>query len=102
MRDLAVLPDDPGIVLDALRAALSGEGPAILPLAPGASADGLPAQVPRRIAAVVQTSGSAGPPKRVAISGNALLASAGATEAALGGTRRKAALALLERLMHDA
>lgn len=85
MRDLVVIDDDPERVLGALHAALAGDGPAILPLAPGADASGLPDQVPRRIAAVVQTSGSAGAPKRVALSANALLASAAQTEAALGG-----------------
>src|SRR3954468_14983969 len=85
MRDLAVLPADPAEVLGALRLALSGDGPAILPLAPGADASGLPAQVPKRIAVVIQTSGSSGRPKRVALPANALLSSAGSTEAALGG-----------------
>src|SRR4051812_23393500 len=85
MRDLAVLPSDPVEVLGALRLALSGDGPAILPIAPGADASGLPAQVLKRIAVVVQTSGSSGRPKRVALTANALLSSAGATEAVLGG-----------------
>ncbi|WP_210480204.1 AMP-binding protein [Naasia sp. SYSU D00948] len=88
MRELAVLPGGPAVVLPTLRAALSGDGPAVLPLASGAPAAGLPARVPRRIAAVLQTSGTAGPPKRVALTANALLASAGATEAALGGPGR--------------
>ncbi|WP_210508442.1 AMP-binding protein [Naasia sp. SYSU D00057] len=85
MRDLAVLPADPAEVLGALRLALSGDGPAILPLARGASAEGVPDQVPKRIAVVVQTSGSSGRPKRVALTANALLSAAGATEATLGG-----------------
>ncbi|HEY8590958.1 MAG TPA: AMP-binding protein [Naasia sp.] len=91
MRPLAVLPadpGDPGTVLHALRSALSGEGPALLPLAPGADASGLPAEVLRRVALVVQTSGTAGPPKRVALASDALLASAAATDGALGGPGR--------------
>jgi O-succinylbenzoic acid--CoA ligase len=65
----------------ALRAALDGTGPAVF-----AGPDGpLPALVPRRIALVVQSSGSTGRPKRVALSSDALLASAAASESALGG-----------------
>ncbi|TPW71534.1 AMP-binding protein [Schumannella sp. 10F1B-5-1] len=74
-------------VFAALRAALSG-GPAILPLAPGEHrgdrAD-LPAEVEQKVALVVQTSGSTGRPKRVALSADAILANAGASQAALGG-----------------
>ncbi|BDZ45598.1 AMP-binding protein [Naasia aerilata] len=88
MRDLAVLPPEPPLILEALRAALSGSGPAVLPLAPGASAEGIPPRVLQPVAAVVQTSGSAGTPKRVALSANALLASAAATQSALGGPGR--------------
>jgi O-succinylbenzoic acid--CoA ligase len=88
MRELVVLEADPARVLEALRAALSGNGPAVLPLAPGATAEGVPELVAKPVAAVVQTSGSAGAPKRVALSANALLASAAATESALGGPGR--------------
>lgn len=41
--------------------------------------------VPQRVALVIQTSGSTGRPKRVALSTDALLASAAASAAALGG-----------------
>jgi O-succinylbenzoic acid--CoA ligase len=41
--------------------------------------------VPVRVAAVVETSGSTGRPKRVALGADALLASAAASESALGG-----------------
>ncbi|GAA2074203.1 o-succinylbenzoate--CoA ligase [Pseudolysinimonas kribbensis] len=68
----------------ALRAALAG-GPAVLPAAPGADPQGLPGTVEQRIALVVETSGSTGGPKRVALSADALLASAAASESALGG-----------------
>ncbi|TPW74123.1 AMP-binding protein [Schumannella soli] len=76
-------------VFAALRAALSG-GPAILPLAAGERADApaladLPAEVEQKVALVVQTSGSTGRPKRVALSADAILANAGASQAALGG-----------------
>ncbi|MBC7517665.1 MAG: AMP-binding protein [Microbacteriaceae bacterium] len=87
---------DSEVVFTALRAALSGDGPAILPAA-GMNSGGrprgtglftefsLPAEVPRRVALVVETSGSSGAPKRVMLSANALLASAAASDSALGG-----------------
>ncbi|TXN32520.1 AMP-binding protein [Lacisediminihabitans profunda] len=73
--------DDAAVVLEALRDALAG-GPAVLP---GAPSSGLPATVEQRVALVVETSGSTGAPKRVALAANAILASAAASEAALGG-----------------
>ena len=66
----------------ALRAALAGSGPAIFA---GEGATGLPPEVPKRVAVVVQSSGSTARPKRVALSGDALLASAAASESVLGG-----------------
>ncbi len=95
MRRLRVVPvGDGGADADAaeplrvaLREALSG-GPAILPL-PAARACGstasVPVEVSQRVALVVETSGSSGAPKRVALSADAVLANAGASEAALGG-----------------
>ncbi len=71
-------------VLDALRDALAG-GPALMVRRPGAPAAKAPARVEQRIALVVETSGSTGTPKRVALSADAVLASAGASESALGG-----------------
>lgn len=71
-------------VLAALRDALSG-GPAIFPTAPGAAPVNLPATLEQRIALVVETSGSTGRPRRVALSTDAVLASAAAGESALGG-----------------
>ena len=68
-------------VLAALRDALAG-GDAILV---SESAVDLPGTVEQRIALVVETSGSSGRPKRVALSADALLANAGASESALGG-----------------
>src|SRR6185312_9328183 len=77
-RPLVVVPGEPRAVLAALREALGGDGPAVLPRDEAAtrSAAALPAEVPRRVALVVETSGSTGAPKRVALSADALLASA--------------------------
>lgn len=90
-------------VLHALRAALSGAGPAVLPLpdfdpSTGSGRARLNQRgplvelvetawemVPQRVALVIETSGSTGAPKRVALSTDALLASAAASAAALGG-----------------
>lgn len=81
-RVLRVIPaDDPAAVLVALRDALAG-GDAILP---GTPATGVPATVDQRVAVVIETSGSTGAPKRVALSSDALLASAAASESSLGG-----------------
>ncbi len=83
-RELRVVEShDIGAVLEGLRLALSGDGPAILPH-PG-SPVGLPAVVPQRVAVVVETSGSTGRPKRVALSADALLSSAAASSVRLGG-----------------
>lgn len=80
-RDLRVVPAG-GDVLAALRDALAG-GPALFVDAGGAA--DLPPTVEQRIALVVETSGSSGTPKRVALSADAVLASAAASESALGG-----------------
>jgi O-succinylbenzoic acid--CoA ligase len=75
-------------VVPLLRAALAGDGPALLarPVdAPVAVGDPPPlAEVERRVALVVETSGTTSRPKRVALSSDALLASAAASQAALG------------------
>ncbi|PZE85100.1 AMP-binding protein [Curtobacterium sp. MCBD17_032] len=77
---------DPSVVLRGLEAALTG-GPALLPVAVGAPPlpTRAPATVPERVALVVETSGSTGTGKRVALSSAALLAGAAAADAALGG-----------------
>jgi O-succinylbenzoic acid--CoA ligase len=80
MRALRVVAPGPD-VLPHLRAALAG-GDAILV---GASSDDLPPEVEQRVALVVETSGSTGRPKRVALSADAVLANAAASESALGG-----------------
>ncbi|WP_353808471.1 AMP-binding protein [Agromyces sp. SYSU T00194] len=88
--------DVPGLVA-ALRAALHGGGAAVFPVPaghpmhPGADAPAsgtLVGEVDDRIAVVVETSGSTAAPKRVALSADALRASAAATEHALGGAGR--------------
>lgn len=77
---------DPQAVLRGLEAALTG-GDALLPVQDGGP--GLPTEAPagveRRVALVVETSGSTGTGKRVALSSEALLAGAAAADAALGG-----------------
>lgn len=76
---IAVSPDNPALVREALAKALNG-GEAILVTAGGAPAEVVPAEV----ALVVETSGSTGLPKRVMLSKAALLAGARATEAVIG------------------
>ena len=75
----------PEVVLAMLRLALSGEGPAILPMAAGGIPPANGGQVPRNVAVVIETSGSTGVPKRVMLGTDALLAGAAASSAALGG-----------------
>lgn len=81
MRALQAVAAGPATLVPALRAALSG-GPAVLPVE--AAGEALP-PVPDRVALVVRTSGSSGAPKQVALSADALLASARATESTLAG-----------------
>jgi O-succinylbenzoic acid--CoA ligase len=75
-------------VFGELRAALAG-GDAILVSASASTPSARPADLPdtveQRVALVVETSGSTGRPKRVALSADALLANAAASESALGG-----------------
>ena len=84
MRPLVAVAADPATLVPALRAALDGTGPAILPLAQGGTPDVSPTTVPRSVALVVRTSGSSGAPKSVALSAGALLASAAATAGVIG------------------
>jgi o-succinylbenzoate---CoA ligase len=85
-RELRVVQaEDATLVFAALRDALTGDGPAVLPVAAGFDATDLPREVPQRVALVVETSGSTGRPKRVALSADALLSSAAASASALGG-----------------
>jgi O-succinylbenzoic acid--CoA ligase len=82
-RELRVVDGgDPHAVFEVLRDALAG-GSAVFPH-PG-TPEGVPQTVPVRVAVVVETSGSTGHPKRVALGADALLASAAASASALGG-----------------
>jgi O-succinylbenzoic acid--CoA ligase len=78
--------DGPVAVLGALRSALAG-GPALFVAsgAAGADAGPLPATVAQHVGLVVETSGTTGRPKRVVLPADAVLASAAASESALGG-----------------
>lgn len=97
-RALVELPADATLpaALSAMSAALSGAGPALLPLpAPGGQRDrisaALRADEPLErddVALVVPTSGSTGEPKGVLLTAAALLASAHATHSRLGGPGR--------------
>ncbi|MEV1295012.1 o-succinylbenzoate--CoA ligase [Pseudonocardia sp. NPDC049635] len=91
-------PESVARLAAALRSALDGTGPAVLPVrtAPGAE-PALPGPVARAVAqdalpaglaVVVATSGSTGEPKHVALTADALRASAAATASRLGGPGR--------------
>ncbi|WP_243695015.1 AMP-binding protein [Labedella populi] len=92
--------DDPLRLSRAIEHAIEGRGPAVQPFAvgralstgPGAahssSIDDATGVVEDEVAVVIATSGSSGYPKRVALSASALLASARATQSAIGGPGR--------------
>ena len=83
-RELQVVDSaDPSAVFEALRAALAG-GPAVL-AREGGDLHPSSRRVAQNVALVVETSGSTGSPKRVALSTDALLASAAASAGAMGG-----------------
>ncbi|MDH6235642.1 AMP-binding protein [Cryobacterium sp. CG_9.6] len=75
---------DPRELMALLREALAGRGDAVLPSEASAEQRSM-GTVPRRVAAVIETSGSTDAPKRVMLSTDALLASAAASADALGG-----------------
>jgi o-succinylbenzoate---CoA ligase len=81
------MPAEPRGVLEGLRDALSGSGPAVLVSESDdlRSRGRVPAEAPQRVALVVETSGSTATPKRVALTADALLASAAASASAVGG-----------------
>lgn len=90
MRDLLVADTaDLAAFRVQLESALRATGPAILPVSSSVLARGgaepAPTQVHDRVAVVVETSGSTAAPKRVCLSAEALIASARATHARLGG-----------------
>jgi len=85
------MPDsDVPALLSALRAALDGTGPAVLPVPAPIGEMQREAQpleaIPDEVALVIETSGSTGSPKRVGLSARALIASAEASAAAVGGS----------------
>jgi o-succinylbenzoate---CoA ligase len=98
VRPVPVHGADGGPVLDLLRDALSGHGPAIAPHPAGqqpapavtAALDETAGEDDRTdpVAAVVSTTGSTGVPKHVLLPASALLASAAATHDRLGGSGR--------------
>lgn len=84
---VAVSAREPLELLHAVRAALDRSGPAVVPIR--SDIDEIPeidTLVPQPTAVVIETSGSTGIPKRVAIGCDALLASAAASATVLGGT----------------
>jgi O-succinylbenzoic acid--CoA ligase len=85
-----VSPESVGELSKALRAALDGSGPAVLPLDdPGLIERMAPDEpVDPGIAVVIATSGSTGDPKGVELPAEALRASASATHRRLGGPGR--------------
>ena len=87
MRPLQVVDvTEPLALLAPLREALFEDGPAVVPKPTDAPATwSAPKEVPDSVALVIETSGSTGRPKRVALSATALLASARASVAELGG-----------------
>ena len=87
-RRLTVVPvGDPLALLSPLRLALANTGDAVLPVPGHGEAPPLAglARVPRQVAVVIETSGSTDVPKRVMLSTDALLSSAAASSAYLGG-----------------
>ncbi len=79
----AVRASDISGLVEAVTAALAG-GPAVFVTDSGVLPDGVPYEVEDGVAAIVQTSGSTGSPKRVVVSRAALIASAQATRDAVG------------------
>lgn len=87
MRDLLVVDvSDPRALVEPLTQALFHQGPAVLPRPGGAKLIATaPLEVPDNVAVVIETSGTTGAPKRVALAAEALIASAEAAVAELGG-----------------
>ena len=86
MRELQVVDvSDPRSLMDPLRLALFEGGPAVLPRPGGAKITATaPREVPDEVAVVIETSGSTGAPKRVALSAEAVVHGARSTSDALG------------------
>ena len=87
MRELIVVDvSDPRALVEPLRQALFDGQAAVLPRPGGAKLTATaPLEVPDEVSVVIETSGTTGAPKRVALSADAVLASAEAAVAALGG-----------------
>ena len=87
MRELIVVDvSDPQALVEPLRQALFEGKAAVLPRPGGAKLTATaPLEVPDEVSVVIETSGTTGAPKRVALSAGAVLASAEAAVAALGG-----------------
>lgn len=86
LREVAV--DDPAEFFAQLRAALAGEGPALLPRPAGwqgPTPELAGVTVPGHVALVIETSGSTAAPKRVLLTADALTSGARATHERLGG-----------------
>ena len=86
MRELIVVDvSDPRSLVEPLRHALFEGGPAVLPRPGGAKITATaPLEVEDEIALVIETSGTTGAPKRVALNAEAVLASARAAVEELG------------------
>ena len=86
MRELLVVDvSDPRSLVEPLRQALFEGGPAVLPRPGGAKITATaPLEVEDDIALVIETSGTTGAPKRVALGASAVLASAQAAVSELG------------------
>ncbi|MBT5575575.1 MAG: AMP-binding protein [Microbacteriaceae bacterium] len=86
MRELLVVDvSDPRSLVEPLRRALFEDGPAVLPRPGGARLIATaPMEVADDIALVIETSGTTGAPKRVALSAEAVLSNAKAALAELG------------------
>lgn len=86
MRELRVIDSsDPQALFEPLHDALFADGPALLPRPGGAKISATaPKEVDDDVALVIETSGTTGAPKRVALGAHALVASAEAALAELG------------------
>ncbi|MBT4909689.1 MAG: AMP-binding protein [Microbacteriaceae bacterium] len=86
MRELRVIDSsDPTALCEPLHEALFADGPALLPRPGGVKISATaPTEVEDDVALVVETSGTTGAPKRVALGAQALVASAEAATARLG------------------
>lgn len=87
LQPFEVRPGEHSAYVDALRRALDGTGPALIPFAgqPPTLPTYAESDLPAHLALAVGTSGSTGTPKRAMLTAEALIASADATHDRLGG-----------------